>query len=163
MCWFTTFTARSHLTNQMTALPTQLSHQVNPHLMLHFLEIHKKNSPLSWFAFSHSASLCHLCPSISVHQRRRNGWFGPQHWRWQKEVCELRHDTGDDSWHDDLHFLPAAGHDRRHLQSGDVCLVDVLALYLLRVSVWSRVVFTVCTGWACGLFLVKHWKIKQNY
>lgn len=78
---------------------------------------------------------------ISVHKWRR--WpsirprFRPQLWRWQKEVCELWHGAGEISRNDNLYLLPAAGHERSHLQSGDLRLADVLTLHLLRVSVSS--------------------------
>lgn len=76
----------------------------------------------------------HHSLSISLHRRRR--WVRrSRFYRGKKEVCELRNATGVFSRHDDLHFLPAAGHDQRHLQSRDVRLADVLTLHLLRVSV----------------------------
>lgn len=74
-------------------------------------------------------------PSCSVHKWR--GWprFRPRVWRWQKKICELWLGAGTKSRHDDLHFLPAAGHDQCQLQSRDVRVADVLTLHLLRVSV----------------------------
>lgn len=69
---------------------------------------------------------------------RRESKSRPWAYWWKAEVCELRHGAGEEPRHDHMHFLPAAGHDQRHLQSWDLRVAHVLTLHLLRVGVWLR-------------------------
>lgn len=94
------------------------------------------------------------CPSlpISVHQRRWKPQCERWYWRRQEEVCELRHGSGDDSRHDDMRLLPAAGHDQRHLQGRDVRLADVSTLHLLRVRRPVRCKLQLKSTWMGGVF-----------
>lgn len=107
-----------------------------------------------------------LCSAI-----RRECKYRPWAYGRKAEVRELWHGAGEERRHDHVHFLPAAGHDQRHLQSRDVRVAHVLTLHLLRVGVWprppqllschvlpgNRLVWLVCSnvccsaaGWCCA-------------
>lgn len=71
----------------------------------------------------------HLCSAISRECKSQ-----PRAHGWEAQVRELRHGAGEEPRHDHVHFLPAAGHDQRHLQGRDLRVAHVPTLHLLRVG-----------------------------